>query len=328
MKYSDASDENALAGEDGNPAKILIKQDSSKRGVTAKRDEVSQSLRVRSVTHDKGARFRRRILVDEKKLGGLNFKIAETREELEKAYRIVHDSYLKEGYIDPHPSGMRISLFNCIAKTTTFISTMNGDVLSTMTLFPDSPLGLPIDSAYKEEINKLRNKGRYIAEVGCLASHPSYKSSSLNGPLHLNKITLNYAQEYLKADDLVIAIHPKHELFYEHIMLFDKIGDIVMYPNVKENPAIAMRINLWKCEDDYWQVYHGTPAGKNLHRFFCARDCESIHLPRQKGPVTILNNKLLSYFFKERTQLLKEVDKQTLKMIEAQYPPDGREQHD
>lgn len=52
----------------------------------------------------------------------VDFKYAETREELEEAYRITHDAYVESGYMNPNPSGIRVSLFNALPHTLTIIA--------------------------------------------------------------------------------------------------------------------------------------------------------------------------------------------------------------
>jgi len=47
---------------------------------------------------------------------------AESREELEQAYRLVYTSYRRRGYLDENPSGVRLTLFNAMPETVTFES--------------------------------------------------------------------------------------------------------------------------------------------------------------------------------------------------------------
>ena len=203
----------------------------------------------------KGPILRTQIRIDESKLDGTTFKIADTTEELEKAYGLVHDVYVKEGYMDPHPSGMRITKYNLLPKTTTFVGRNNGQMVLTMSLFPDSKVGMPMDSQFKNEIDELRTAGRYVAEVGNLASDPGFRNRNQNIPMHANKIMHTYADRYLSVDDLVIAINPKHKWFYKNILLFQQISGQKDYGYVKGAPAIAMRLDIKKAERVYKRTY-------------------------------------------------------------------------
>ncbi|MCB0350866.1 MAG: hypothetical protein KDD38_06765, partial [Bdellovibrionales bacterium] len=45
------------------------------------------------------------------------FKIAETKEELEQAFRILHDAYVEMKFMNPDPSGLRVTLYHAIPHT-------------------------------------------------------------------------------------------------------------------------------------------------------------------------------------------------------------------
>ncbi len=100
--------------------------------------------------------LRKRISIDESGLRGTIFKIADSIDELKGAYRLVHDAYVKKGYMDPDPSGMRVTEHNLNANTTTFIGLQNERAISTISLYRDSDSGLPMDVIYKKELDTLR----------------------------------------------------------------------------------------------------------------------------------------------------------------------------
>ena len=97
--------------------------------------------------------IRRKIKIKEEDIQGIVFKIAETTNELEQAFGLLHEVYVQEGYTNCHHSRMRLSKYNFHPETTVFIGKKGNKVIITCTLFPDSTfLGLPMDSLYKTEI--------------------------------------------------------------------------------------------------------------------------------------------------------------------------------
>ena len=126
-----------------------------------------------------------------------------------------------------------------------------------------------IRAIYKKELDHLRSQGRMIGEVGCLATHPEFRDGSQNILMHGNKIMLKYAMEYLKLDDLVITVNPKHALVYKEVLLFEEIGEgeIKAHPKVNGNPAVALRLNLHEVEAKCRHFYQNNPLEKNLHHF-------------------------------------------------------------
>ena len=159
---------------------------------------------------------------------------------------------------------------------------INGDSqrtpVYTISLFPDSDEGLPMDAGFKSQLDNLRNQGRSIAEVGCLTSNPSFRKRDMNIPMLGNRIIHQYATQHLDLDDLVIAVHPKNRWVYEDVLLFEKIGTMIQYSYVKNNPAVAMRLDLRSAEKKYKKVYGAEPLEKDLHHFFFSAQSCSIDL--------------------------------------------------
>ncbi len=242
--------------------------------------------------------LRKRIRINEAGLHGAVFKIADSIEELAGSYRLVHDAYVHKGYMDPAPSGMRVTEFTLSPRTTTFIGRQNGDIISTISLFEDSKAGLAMDGIYQEELDKLREQGRKIAEVGSLAASPANWNGRPDATFHMFKIMLNYAMDYLNLDDLVIAVNPSQKHFYVWALLFDEIGGLKSYEYVKSNPAVAMRMPLEKCQYRYLEAYQDQTLNKNLHHFLFKIQSPLVQLPDEKKPHRVMTPQTAEWFCK------------------------------
>ncbi len=49
----------------------------------------------------------------------LELKIADTQEELEACFALLHDAYVAAGFMKPDPSGMRVTPYHALPTTTT-----------------------------------------------------------------------------------------------------------------------------------------------------------------------------------------------------------------
>ena len=78
----------------------------------------------------------------------LRFKVAETQEELEQAFAILHDAYVADGLMKPHPSGLRVTKFHSLPSTTTLVAVENGAVVGTVSLVRRNSFGLPLESIF------------------------------------------------------------------------------------------------------------------------------------------------------------------------------------
>lgn len=174
----------------------------------------------------------------------LNIRAAGSRDELEQAYRLVYLSYLHRDYIQESPAQLRLSLFNALPETATFVADLRGEIIATVTLVPDSPVGLPMDEIYRHQIQALRDQGRRLAEVTMLADRRHEMRRALPVVLLLMKRVFDYSTLVLKANDLCITINPRHEAYYQRFLLFQQLGGLKSYPSVRNNPALAERLDL------------------------------------------------------------------------------------
>jgi hypothetical protein len=266
-----------------------------------------------------GLGMRARLRIDESKIDGIIFKIADNRDELEQAYRLVHDAYVEEKFMDPHSSGMRLSLHHSMPFTATAIGLRDNDVVMATTVFLDSKIGLPIDSIFRVELSHLRKNNRLLAEIGALAIKKGEKNNNPNTVLHLQKLLFIYSHRHLNIDDLVIAINPKHRAYYKYILLAEQIGEEKNYYSVKGKPAIAMQINHNDAKMRFRGEYKGVEREKNLYTFFYETKSECIHFPRHHAPVVVWNDALLDYFFRQKTDIFKNADPKTVEYILNQY---------
>lgn len=217
----------------------------------------------------------------------IEFRSAKTQEEYIQAFHLLHNVYVNAGYADPSAVPLRFCSHHSHPDSRVFLGRYTEGikkfVIYTISTFPDTDDGLPMDIVFKNELDKLRSKGRYIVEAGCLASYPLFRKNDMNIPMIGNKMIIQYALQNLDADDIVISIHPKHQWLYEDLILFEAISDVKSYSAVKGNPAIAMRLDLRALEQNHKKKFASMPISKNFHHFFFEGQSNSIVLPENKS---------------------------------------------
>ena len=169
---------------------------------------------------------------------------ARTLDELKEAFRLVHDAYLDRGYIEQAQQSLRFGVHNLLPDTTTFVALLADTVIATVTLVVDSPLGLPMDVIYHDEVNALRKQGRRLGEVTMLADRRRQFLRTLPMVLALFRTLMDYAVEVAHLDDLCITLNPRHAHFYRRLLHLADLGALKSYPSVRDNPALAMRFAL------------------------------------------------------------------------------------
>ena len=264
------------------------------------------SRRVRKIVRGlpdpiSGPFVRRGLLIDDSWAEGVLFKVADTREELEAAYRLVHEVYVNEGYEDLNKPEMRINLRYALPTTATIVGKVGDQVVITLTIIGDSPFGLPMDMIFSRELSDLRRDDRWIAEIGALASHPDFRRRQQAVALYADKAILAYAMSCLEVDDVVIAINPKHVWVYKHLLLFETISnDVRQYRYVNDAPAVAMRLDMTTCLERWRRAYQGKPGKKSFYSFFQLEDPDHIDLPKNKASRPVWDEAMFSYFFEQQ----------------------------
>jgi hypothetical protein len=252
-------------------------------------------------------------MLDEAPRGGnadLAVRPALSRAELESAYELVYQIYRSRDYIPPNSSGLRLTIFNAFPNTITFVGVVHDEVIATVSLIPDTPIGLPMDEIYRDEDQALRDAGRRLIEVTMLADRRLSGPRSLAMVLALMKLVFDYAALSLKATDLCITINPHHDKFYDEYLLFSPLGGLRAYPSVSGSPTIARRQDLERVEEEFRRRQ---PA--LLHRFFEDRTPLSLFEPRYHMAAADLR-----YFFMERTQTFQESPAYMLNRLRDYYP--------
>ena len=74
----------------------------------------------------------------------LVLKVAETQEELEACFRLLHDAYVDVGFMTPDPSGLRATIYHALPTTTTLLARYDGRIVGTISLIRESPMGFPM----------------------------------------------------------------------------------------------------------------------------------------------------------------------------------------
>lgn len=236
----------------------------------------------------------------------LIFKIAETREELEACFRLLHDVYVRQGFMEPDPSGMRVTIYHALPTTTTLCAIFDGKVVGTLSLIRESAIGFPLQRIV--DLTSVRAKRGNIAEVSALAIHPAFQGLGGMVLLPLLKFLYEYCTSLFDTRHLVIAVHPRHIETYESLLFFRRLsGNIVpSYDFVNGAPAIGATLDLKHAPEILRKYYGQRPLRRNLHHYFVAMRLPNIELPSRRFYTTndpVMTPELIDHFFNRKTDV-------------------------
>lgn len=162
------------------------------------------------------------------------FRVADTADGRIAAGRLVNKMYALRGYAVTHPSGAN-------PNRRTLTASANGEVVGTVTVGIDCPIGLVTDQVFQEELDVYRHRGARVCEFTKLAFDPAVRSNTaIGGLFHLAVI---YARDIRRCTELFIEVHPRHLRFYQTMLGFERLGELKTNPNVKA-PSCLLHASL------------------------------------------------------------------------------------
>jgi len=184
----------------------------------------------------------------------LESRLAVTREDLLGAYDLVYREYEPRGYCAPQTEKLHYTYYSLLPFSRTFILEHDHKLVGTISLVEDSPLGLPMERTFPEQIERYRRNGRKLAEFSLLAlDHQVFGTKSfsltdlgkLAATFRLFKICFDYARFVAGITDLVISMHPRHRELYYYLN-FESIGRVRSYEGAQGKPALPMHLDISK----------------------------------------------------------------------------------
>ena len=197
----------------------------------------------------------------------VDYKIASSHDERAEAFRLIYKAYLRAGLGEPNEYGMRVTPYHMLPTTEIFVAICRQETIFTVTLISDGELGLPMETVYATEVERLRLQGLRIAEVSCLADRRSEFRRCFPVFLRLCRFTAQYAW-HIGLEQLLVAVHPKHARFYKRFMDFEPIGELRSYPAVRNRPAVAMMLDMMRLHRDRPESYYKLFAPAIDHNHF------------------------------------------------------------
>jgi hypothetical protein len=235
----------------------------------------------------------------------LRFKVAETKDELEQAFSLLHDAYVKEKLMSPHPSGLRVTKYHALPSTTTLIALQGKEVIGTLSLIRQSAFGLPMETIFN--LSGLPPGSRPV-EISSLAIKKGFQQQQGQILFPLLKFMYLYCRDYFGVSHFVIAVNPKWFDFYESVLLFKSLSKNVVdaYDFVNGAPAVGGVLDLKDVERRYLKVYGKKSKHHNLHSFFLELEHANLEFPlRKKSFISdpVLSPELMNHFFNIKTQV-------------------------
>ena len=272
--------------------------------------------------------FRTLIDCDDQPDARLVLKIADTQDELETCFRILHDAYVAAGFMKPDPSGLRVTIYHALPTTTTLCAKWDGQVVGTISMIREGVFGFPLQSVFN--LGQVRARTGKIAEISALAIDPKFRHTGGRILFPLMKFMYEYCREYFDTRHIVIAVNPNKIEMYESLLFFERLQARVVdnYDFANGAPAVGATLDLLHAPEQFRLAYDHKRPRKNLFRYFVQTRLANIRAPNRRFFTTndpVLTPGLMDHFFNRRTQVFETLtDRQRLLLRSIYDHPDYR----
>jgi GNAT superfamily N-acetyltransferase len=252
----------------------------------------------------------------------LVLKIAETQEELEACFKLLHDAYVSSGFMTPDPSGMRVTIYHALPTTTTLCAKFDDQVVGTLSLIRESAIGFPLQRIF--DLTEVREKEGQIAEVSALAVHPRFRRTGGTILFPLMKFMYEYCTTFFDTRHLVIAVNPRHIEMYESLLFFKRLTANVVenYDFVNGAPAVGATLDLKHAPETMRKAYSGKADNRNLYRYFVETKLPNIQIPHRRFFTTndpVMTPALIDHFFNRRTTVFADLSDRKKALLHLIY---------
>lgn len=252
----------------------------------------------------------------------LELKIADTQDELEACFRILHDAYVAAGFMQPDPSGLRVTIYHALPTTTTLCAKWDGRVVGTISMIREGVFGFPLQSVFN--LGQVRAKSGRIAEISALAIDPRFRATGGRILFPLMKFMYAYCRDYFDTRHLVIAVNPNKIEMYESLLHFERLQARVVdsYDFANGAPAVGATLDLQTAPERFRATYGHKRARKNLHHYFVEARLANIRLPHRRFFTTndpVLTPALMDHFFNQRTRVFETLNDRQRLLLRSIY---------
>jgi hypothetical protein len=192
--------------------------------------------------------------LDWSQLDDVQFRLAETAEDLERAYRLVHDVYVDTGILAPQPLGLHVRPHYLLPTTWTFVAHHRGRVVAEVSVVSDSPLGLPMETTHAAVVERLRQRGPGLVECSGLVCAPDYREGglifALLGVLHA-------VLRRLGVPTMVMRVRPRAAPFYRDLFGCELVGEPASDDSLLGKPLVAIALEVARCEPSVREGFAG-----------------------------------------------------------------------
>jgi len=204
-----------------------------------------------------------------------------------------------------------------------FLAEKEGRLAGSVTVMPDSRLGLPTDRIYPEPLADLRKAGRCLSEISSLVVTEEPGGIPPELAMHLYRLTHLASLHLFKSTDIVASVMAHHRDFYSRFLLFDDVSESPRLSPKTGQQVCYARLNLETMKKRYRERYARATGRRNLYRWFFQNEDEPDMIEWLRSSHSIMTTEDLYYFGAKKTNILAKAGHDVIAILEEEYRQAG-----
>lgn len=178
----------------------------------------------------------------------VQFSVAHNLDQVMEAWGVVYSAYRTLGLVDPNPWQVHCTPHALTNDVAVIRGAIQGRCVTTVTGCLDHPVhGLPLDAVYPTEIQRLRDQGCSLIEVGLFGDRRQDPRRARHTLLELMRWATWFGLNH-GARQAIVGVHPHHAKFYAKCLGFEIIGEEKGYDTVNGAPVVPLFLDWAKAE--------------------------------------------------------------------------------
>lgn len=167
----------------------------------------------------------------------IHYKVASSFSEVLDAWGLVYQRYHDAGLIKPNDYNIFAFPEYLSNNSAVLIGVKEKKTLCTISAVLDGDGGLPLEVYYADELNRMRDEGKKLIEIGLHAD--SRSNTSINDITTLMAGIARFGVQ-TNHHDFVIGVHPRRVSFYQAVFGFKPVGPVKSYQKLDTAPVILL----------------------------------------------------------------------------------------
>jgi hypothetical protein len=185
----------------------------------------------------------------------VEYRRAESLEDKDAIYRLRHEAYVREGAIEPRPSGRFSDSYDDVPNVWIIGMFVDGELASSMRLHvaagEDAPL--PANAVFPDILGPRLRQGQILIDPTRFVTRLEISRRIRHMP-YLTMRLCRMAVDFFRADFLLATIRAEHCGYYEHAFGHELWSEAREYPGLKK-PIACMGLDCFAILDRNLQQY-------------------------------------------------------------------------